>query len=366
VAGVLLRLESSGGFVPGLAADANEAWARQRGLTSLSKGLRAVSDARGRCTLPEVPAGTWSVHLVHGSLDLRQREPLVVMEGAEISLDWTIGEAAPLSGRVLDDQDRPVAGARVLLTPSEGKEVGSAATSAADGRFRFEAIQVDRPQRLIVSAPGLGSAHLEEVFASERSFDIHLAPPVRFEGRVELDGAPYRTPVDVWLVPGSTQHGDAPLAGAVPVPALRYGATRSQASSARFELLPPYAGSWLLCAATREGDLTAEPLALGVSMGGARDDLVLALRPAAILQGSTQPLAVVSVHAWSGREVLARPLASLKVGPSGRYSLRGLPEGPLQLRVASADGAVVLREALLRSGTVTEIDVPLGSTTRAR
>lgn len=112
----------------------------------------------------------------------------------------------PVAGQVVDNQRRPVAGARVYLRhrpmgihgtyqrPTGDLDLATV-TSDAEGRFRFSGIQVENATRGldIVCVDGgyaIGWSHLARGETSE-SVEIVLQPETRLTGRVvDLEGTP--------------------------------------------------------------------------------------------------------------------------------------------------------------------------------
>jgi protocatechuate 3,4-dioxygenase beta subunit len=111
----------------------------------------------------------------------------------------------PLSGRVRDDQGRPIAGATVLSTPNPGlvfQEELPATLTDAEGRFRFPHAKPGKVA-LIVRARGHAPGLVEvEADASLAPVESQLGPARSLTGRVvDSQGKPLRggfVNVDTW------------------------------------------------------------------------------------------------------------------------------------------------------------------------
>lgn len=111
-------------------------------------GLWAQTDERGDFTLELLMPGRYSLRAVHGEhagsasvtvdLDPGEREDGIVL---------TLGRGAPLTGRVLDGNRRPIAGARIELP--DGAEV------LTDALGVFSAGHRRGELRLVIRAPGM-------------------------------------------------------------------------------------------------------------------------------------------------------------------------------------------------------------------
>jgi len=255
--------------------------------------------------------------------------------------------AAALAGRVTDERGGPVVGATVTLWPGGGRRpqdatpgegVPQAATTGADGRFRFEAASPES-NRLRVEAPAFATLERQPVRAGALARPLALALGQTVRGTVTL--ADRRTPAKGALVrfSGRTQ-------------TTRWVETRAD-------------GGFLLDGAPREpGALVAD----GGERGRASEALpskageavVIALAPTAALAGrvvdadSGKPLAGIRLVArGEGASYLARS------GPDGRYALRGL--APRRYRLSAEDQRFVpwVRSVSVVAGQAETQDVPL-------
>ncbi|HUS67939.1 MAG TPA: carboxypeptidase regulatory-like domain-containing protein [Kofleriaceae bacterium] len=118
--------------------------------------------------------------------------------GRRVHQDFELVPEIELAGVVLDEMDRPVAGALVSAQQSGDdfammREDGAHATAGDDGRFTIAGVA---PGRYALSARAAGRATVQPVDAiarvGEPSDDtvLHLVPRVVLRGRVLADGAP--------------------------------------------------------------------------------------------------------------------------------------------------------------------------------
>lgn len=92
-------------------------------------------------------------------------------------------------GRVVDEEDRPIAGAQVTLTSQEGVRDLFEAVSDGTGRFELRTLPPGGRGYLKATHPGYAAAFLDSIEISPAGPDIDLGnvkmlPPVAVEGRV--------------------------------------------------------------------------------------------------------------------------------------------------------------------------------------
>jgi protocatechuate 3,4-dioxygenase beta subunit len=261
--------------------------------------------------------------------------------------DVRLARAQALAGRVTDERGGPVVGATVTLWPGRARGlfettaaagVAQTATTAPDGRFRFE-VAAAEGNRLRVEAPAMATVERESVPSGA------LARPVVLSvGQVRR---------------GSVTQADrrTPAAGAL----VRFeGRTRTRWVETRAD------GSFVLDGAPREaGALVADAGERGRGTAPvaavAGDVVAIALAPTATVsgrvvdEGSARPVAGVRLVARgvAGGSFVARS------GADGRYALRGLP--PQSYRLAAEDDRYVAfsRTVTVAAGVPETQDVPL-------
>jgi protocatechuate 3,4-dioxygenase beta subunit len=126
--------------------------------------MSVTTDANGRYRMPD--PRLWAV-----MIGVRHRDYAPAWTSAD-NRDFTLEPGKTVEGRVIDAKERPVAGARVELSPWN-----VTATTAADGSFRFQHVTVEASS-LRVSAPG-GIAMRELVNGRQT---LKLAPAGRISG----------------------------------------------------------------------------------------------------------------------------------------------------------------------------------------
>jgi RNA polymerase sigma factor (sigma-70 family) len=96
-----------------------------------------------------------------------------------------------VSGKVIDPDGKPVAGAKFVVSDDEVEEKIAPVRSDAEGKFRFEMVYpktVRNPRQVIASAPGYGLAWLSE---PRENVLFELVPDLPIKGRViDLQGKP--------------------------------------------------------------------------------------------------------------------------------------------------------------------------------
>lgn len=272
--------------------------------------------------------------------------------GQQLAIQATAVQASTASGRVVDAEGRPVAGARICLSsPRQDWEVGR---SDAQGTFTVPL------QHHYLCARKEG--HVPSLM-------LMLVPK----------GGPYR---DVMLkLRGLTGrvHGvvrdarGAPVAWARVLVGLRGGAAvQSGASADQYQVTPVPEqldtgrdGTFTACEVL-PGDSTlwvwAEgfgPLQLGfTTVAGATTELAITLADAAVVTGAVrtaggEPVAGAEVH--FGDEQFHFPQALAVTGDDGRFRLGDLPAWPAGIELTASKGGLKAKARLsLRAGTTTE------------
>jgi Carboxypeptidase regulatory-like domain len=295
---------------------------------------------------------------------------------------------ATLSGRVVDAQGQPAAGAEVLLSGiwrgREGPPVLARAKSDQKGRFRIEAPGEKDPKRS--NSPLAVWAYSPQLGLAGQSFSPSALPA---PGSVQLKlGGPVQTTVRV-VGPDARRIAGARVA---PVSVRVAGGIRPDS---RFPLPDPLAGS---LAATTDADgkgqigscraedmdavwVEAAGFGLQGSELGAADEgvHVIKLQPVGRLRGRVQADDPSALRALEIR-ALTRPRAS--AGPhflgegrattdsEGRFEIPALAAGKLALNALPADGSKLRArppaDLTVEPGKTTEVTIPLESPPRER
>jgi hypothetical protein len=140
---------------------------------------RAVTDAEGKYTIANVPPGTPQVDVRAAKRDVVSHN-VTVRAGQDVEMNFSVPPNPEISGRVLDEDRKPVKGASVWLVQSSYNsgmlrrtQVGYHATSAEDGRFLFEEnLEAGRKYYLLAKGP----TGVPTYYGGSTSFDA--APPV--------------------------------------------------------------------------------------------------------------------------------------------------------------------------------------------
>ena len=160
----------------------------------------ALTDANGRFALPMkwsvVPAQLWA-----DKGELTTQHATIAASGGTVKLRLQQGAWARVSGRVRDDKNRPVAGARVSLYQNiDGNGISPtfAAASDANGSYAFEHLHPDLSANVTAIKKGYTHNSMQEVemlqSGQNRAFDVSLLRAEQtLSGRVLAeDGAPAR------------------------------------------------------------------------------------------------------------------------------------------------------------------------------
>lgn len=298
------------------------------------------------------------------------RSVMLVARDAEGRLGWlylnrarfdrapneiSLTEVADLTGRVVDAEGRPIAGAKlkprsVYVSRAIAERVAAArndrpdffpdladqyqATTAADGTFKLSRLPRDSGITFDVSVPDFDK--LRVVLDSGRPATLRLARPGSVAGRVAVaDGdlaAAEGLQLQIDLQPEAAKNEEASIfyRGIAPV---------GKAGAFRFDGLPP--GNYVISSVERQNvPLFAEPSPpVEVAAGEQVAELTLPLKKAQPIQG-----AVIDAQTGAGIEGVEvridtwtdAPLAEARVvntDAEGRFSA-WVPPGPCRVRVA--------------------------------
>ncbi len=291
----------------------------------------AESSGQGTCRIPGIAPGPCTV-IVASEENGSARGAVEVRAGETVKVDLVLGfgEGLLAEGVVVDRAGAPVPRARVLLVGVDGGDgpgpalVGERfpleATAGRDGRFALDGGGARLPSaRLFVRAGGF----------------LHLLTPPR-----ELPARDLRLVLDrggaihlrLEFPPGVPRQGDAgmvlcfqPEEGPL---VSRRGGVRDMTGEFRWEGLPAGRG-WF---SARAGNLLVEERSVEVPAGGVADLGVLPFEAGADLEGRVVDGAGAPVP--GARVMPAGPLHQdlfAEAGGDGRFTLRGLPDGTVEL-----------------------------------
>jgi hypothetical protein len=308
--GLLVRAASSGGGVAAGGAAADRVAPAEPWVTRSDGTFRAAPASPGR-----IRAVVRHPQYVEAQSDLLSLAP-----GEEAHVDVVMHAGGSLEGRVLDNRDRPVEGARIVVSALRGSLERTTRT-ASDGTFAFAAL----PDAVSLTA-GLDNSDeqpdvrmtLEVPEAGRKDVTIHLPEP---RGGLAVSVLDERDrPIDAAQVTASSLAADAPLRTTA------FTDARGSATLKRARGLP----------------LRVEASAPGyaprvVTTDGSGDALRVALSPAESATGE--------VVAARGRDAIPGADVTLytdlgvrrtRTDAKGMFSLRDLASGRASLRVRAA------------------------------
>jgi hypothetical protein len=200
-----------------LPADAEFDWTKalaQIGQAPISVA-KATTDAGGEALLAETPVGEWTFTAKKTGFAVGVSAwESVRADDARRVVEIRLASGHPLDGRVLEGDDRPVAGALVLAGPADTQsDAGAAparqrATTDAEGRFAFAALRAGETELLVGragAAPAEGAV-VRVPFVAH--YDVRLAGEGALAGVVaeEESGAPIEgAAVRTWTWEGGSQ-----------------------------------------------------------------------------------------------------------------------------------------------------------------
>lgn len=310
--------------------------------------LTAVTDAEGRFTLSALPVAIYSVQALWGALSATLEEPVEVRGGAVARAELTLGEGATIEGRVLDTEDRPVAGATLWGQPQEQRPGMSRSwaegRSQSDGRFVLRNVG-SGSYTITAQAAGYGSDMARNVTGGTRDVTIRLKAMGWVEGQVAVSGEPL---AGTFTVIGQRKTDASPQAPGMRNKMLEDGGSRTLTTSSadgRFVLRGLMAGEWALTASTPDGLVVLSPTLVSVSDGRGTGPVTLALARGAEILGEVEasdgkPLANAWIWAWAPRKEdgTQPPGASGRTDDKGAFRVRGLGSGPYTVSINTEQG----------------------------
>lgn len=336
-----LVLEESGEPVSGAEIDLRLGEKAEPGSPDGTSQRAAVSGHDGRFAIAGALPGPARLQIHAPGLVPPEPRSLRIPEDTEEELIFELARGSELRGRISNEDDEPVSGARIL--------VGAQATlSDTDGRYQTSGLP-EGTARFELTHPAYPS-RLREVEIEEgmNELDVVLPAGVEVSGRVINGSGEPVAGVRVEMERAELRHQ------------LRYQ-TVSDAEGA-FELSAVTAGTYRL-EARRPGwaPATREPLVVGEQ---STEDLEVVLLEGTDVTGwilglDFDELARVSVRA----EAEGHRAFPGAVRYDGRYRVEDLPAGSYQLRARSADGRRQAQARIVVTGDGGEVvqDLELGS-----
>ncbi|HVR99794.1 MAG TPA: carboxypeptidase-like regulatory domain-containing protein, partial [Thermoanaerobaculia bacterium] len=302
--------------------------------------VRAAADGSFRLQVPGMPSPLQAA--APGYLTERTLPPPPSEEGgASVSVALRLTRAGFLSGRVVDADGRPVAGARVRARSQSMESVlqpgDLQAWSGADGGFRLQRLRTGRTYELAVDkegfAPGSG--------LGEAAAPGSAAKPVRLV--LSRGGTAFGKVVD---------ESGRPVAGAAVeirpvydpfqgnIEDLERAVSAASKADGSFELRPLAPGSFTLQARS-PGFAPAYVQGIEVPATEGRIDLgTVTLSPEAVIEGQVTDPRGAPV---AGAKVYADSQPPPEIGPDGRFRIGGLSPGTRVQVSAVAKGYATTR-----------------------
>jgi PDZ domain/Carboxypeptidase regulatory-like domain len=256
-----------------------------------------------------------------------QSDLVTLLPGGEAQVDVVMHEGGTLEGRVLDARDRPVEGARVVVSATHGT-LERATRSAGDGTFAFAALPEEVSLTAGVDADDTQpdvrlSVHIPE--QGKKDIVVRLPEPREALAVTVVDERD--RPVDAAQVSASSLAADAPLR------TTSFTDRRGEASLKRARGVP----------------LRVEVSAPGrapriVTTDAATESLRVELAPSESASGE--------IVAWRGRDAVPGAEVTLytdlgvrrtRTGTDGTFALNELAPGPARLDVRAPGFAPVTR-----------------------
>ena len=299
------------------------------------------TDASGRFRLTSLPPGTLGLTAQVDADGRRTREPVQVPLGigeARTGVELWIEATPYVAGRVVDEHDRGLADAAVVLLATTSAET---VTTAADGTFRMLGVEPGS-YRVMASHRTHQPAAPQQVKVAERPVTdvvIRLTASPRVVGRVEPP-----TEATVSLDPDGGPGGFDALM-------LSEGAGALSDADGRFEVTPVKPGHHVIGAKAsdgRRGRVEVEVPAAG------EVEVVIRLEERGSIAGTVRdqhgaPLPSVTVAVSGGGAVQRRVIVNgvevsadrVPTGADGSFVVRGLDAGSYALAVLDERGGVL-------------------------
>jgi hypothetical protein len=288
-----------------------------------------ITRADGNFSATPAPPGQLRLVVHHPQYADAESAVVVLLPGGEVHVDVIMHEGGMLEGRVVDDRDQPVEGARVYVAATRGS-VERVTHSASDGTFAFVSLPVsvdltagtdDDPAeiRMAVSIPE----------GERREVTVRLPSPRESMDVAVVDER--QTPIE------GAQVSVTSLSPEVPLRATAFTDDRGHATVKRARGLPLH----IETNAPRYARQT-------VTVDSAPQDVVVAMVPAAHLTGKVvterggDPVAQADVS-------FATALGVRRVTTSaqGTYELEGVAPGTVGLRVRAVGFAAIARDVTI-------------------
>lgn len=319
-----------------------------------------ATDAQGRFTIEHLEPGRFDLQAeARGFAPTRVPGIQLAKDQGAVDLGTvTLAPGVALEGRVVDPQDRPVAGAQVrvhslspLLQGRDRTLEEEPILSAADGSFSLSDLPRGESLMVFVDKTGYVTASLDNVeVPMPEPLRVVLKPGSKVSGRVVNEAGEPVAGAAVSLTQISTQ-----LVGIRAMPEKPIGSARSDADG-QFTAEEIEAGKAHLTAFAR-GFLEADLPPFEVETGRDVEGLQVVLRRGAVVTGrvtGTDGTAVagarVQLVQGSGRRTPATYLGGATTDGDGNYRLEGVADGSQSFSAEIEGFQRAVRDLEVRSG----------------
>jgi len=341
----------------------------QRRMGAADTSLVAITDAKGGYAIPSAP-GTFMLVATHPAYEVQSGD-VTVTAGQQVTRDLTMTQFARVSGVVVDEEGRPVSGARVAseeaggMMPPMVMSRGSAVVSGSDGRFSIR-LRGDSDLRLRATKKGLPEAKSDtsRYQPGERKSGVVLTIPsgIAVTGRV-LDG------------------NGKPLSG-VSVIAMETPAGGDRMMMRRMVVMGAMAEEEDVVRTASDGSFSMRLKEGQYDFAFRREGFApKAVRAQSVTPNGTQP---VETRLEVAAEITGRVTrggvgipdvfigaigegdSSTVTGPDGSFTLSGLAAGATRLTLRKEDALINEQRTFTAPARDVTIELPVGGTIRGR
>jgi hypothetical protein len=315
-------------------------------------GLDVATGEDGSWEVRGVPDGEYRVRVEARGLPRWLPSPVRVAGGASVDAGtFALDRGLRVDGRVVAEDGRPLAGARVTLSeeaPPEAADLSSSrtVTTRGDGRFDLPDL-LPGAYRLHALREGHEPVTTSFDLEASRSFELALPGGAALEVRVLESGAPYAGVATVTL-----ERTDRPVATDV--------SRTLRAADGRLVLEGAPTGTWTVTVEAAGGRVGRAPAPVDVS-AGRRSSAVVEIAAGAVLEGRVVgPSGAGVPGATVGLRRDGRARRAATTDGEGRYRIEGVAAGTFEMRTSGPGGAPDVREVTLSAGERRTEDVALG------
>lgn len=342
-------------------------------------GAAAYTDAKGEFHFAELEPGAYALSVLRDGYVARRKDPPIVVtivpEKTQSNLVVKLVRTGAVSGRVVDADGDPVAGASVDLLSTKGKSTAASASTNDRGEYRAYGIPPGK-YRLVAAANSrlAGELSLKLTGAEERSYSWTYYPgtaDVRQATTVEVGPGAELQAFDVALVrphvvrvrgrvTGPTEAPGPFIVSLIPSSSDGLGQSRNaqiRNTGGTFELTGVEAGEYILSAAgvlqpqdsyyawraIDVGDSDVEGVELALSAPQTITGRIL------LPEGRRMPAGLMVVVAHRGRNVYPQAVLA-RVEPDGAFHTEPLAAGDYEVTAGRINESDDLYVSAIRMG----------------